>query len=320
MARSGGEAIAMTRVSVIIPVYNGAATVAEAIASALAQTRADLEVIVVDDGSTDATPAILQRFGDRIRVIRRPNGGISAARNSGVAVATGQYLAFLDCDDLWEPAMADRCAAALDAHPECVMAYTNLALIDSDGRDLGSALIGPGLDHAPELAEMLERLWPIMPSAVMVRRSAFAAAGGFSEEFRSYGFEDVIFWLRLRELGPFWFIPERLVRWRFSLFPRPLKTGWNRPDAIAVFDRILRERYGVGAERLMAGRARASRSILGYIGLRALNDGDRAAAREAFRRALTLDPWRIRNVLRYLRTFLPAALARALSGRTGAAR
>lgn len=310
----------MARVSVIIPVYNGAATVAEAIDSALAQTRADLELIVVDDGSTDATPAILARFGGRIRVIRQPNGGISAARNSGVAAASGEYLAFLDCDDIWEPAMAERASAALDAHPECVLAYSNLALIDSDGRDLGSALIGPGLDHAPELAEMLERLWPIMPSAVMARRSAFDAAGGFSEEFRSYGFEDVIFWLRLRELGPFWFIPERLVRWRFSLFPRPLKTGWNRPDAIAVFDRMLRERYGVGAERLLAGRARASRSILGYIGLRALNDGDRAAAREAFRRALTLDPWRLRNVLRYLRTFLPAALARALSGRTGAAR
>ncbi|MBE3604162.1 glycosyltransferase [bacterium] len=309
----------MIRVSAIIPVYNGAATVADAIRSALAQTFSALEIIVVDDGSTDSTPAVLEQFGDRIRVIRRPNGGISAARNQGAAAAAGEYLAFLDADDLWEPQMVERCAAALDAHPECVMAFANLALVDSDGRDLGARLIGSGFDHAPTLEEMLVRLWPIMPSAVMVRRSAYDTVGGFCEEFRSYGFEDVVFWLRLRELGAFRFVPERLVRWRFALYPRPLKEAWNRPEAVTLFDQILRERYGVSAGVMIAGRARASRSILGYIGLRALGRGDRAAAREAFRRALKLDPWRMRNLMRYLRTYLPPALARALSGRTGAA-
>jgi glycosyltransferase involved in cell wall biosynthesis len=308
----------MVRVSAIIPVYNGAATVAAAIDSALVQTYPGLEVIVVNDGSTDATADVLRRFAGRIRVVDRPNGGIAAARNTGVAAAIGEYLALLDCDDIWAPVMVQRAVATLDDNPDCMLVYTNCAVIDSDGHDLGSALVGAGVDHAPTLDEMLSRLWPIMPSAVVMRRATFDVCGGFSEEFRSYGFEDVIFWLRARERGPFHYIPECLVNWRFSLFPRPLKTAWDRPDAVAAFDRILRERYGVGARRLMAARARASRSILGYIGLRALRDGDRASARDAFRRALQINPLRVKNILRYLKTYLPLGMARALSGRTRA--
>src|ERR1700687_3488371 len=241
----------MTRVAVVIPVYNGAATIAEAIDGALAQTYPGLEVIVVNDGSTDATADVLRRYAGRVRVIDRPNGGIAAARNTGAAAATGEYLAFLDCDDIWMPAMIERAVAALDADPACVLAYTNCAVVDSDGRDLRSALIGAGVDHAPTLDEMLSRLWPIMPSAVVMRRTTFDACGGFSEEFRSYGFEDVIFWLRARELGPLHYVPERLVKWRFALFPRPLKTGWRKPEARIIFDRMLRERYSVGADRLL---------------------------------------------------------------------
>jgi glycosyltransferase involved in cell wall biosynthesis len=306
----------MARVSAIIPVYNGAATIAEAIDSALAQSYPSLEVIVVNDGSTDATAEVLRRYGERIKVIERPNSGIAVSRNIGVAAAKGEYLAFLDSDDAWVPAMIECTVAALDDNRDCVLAYTNCAVIDSDGGDLDSALIGAGVDHAPTLQEMLSRLWPIMPSAVVMRRTAYDASRGFSEEFRSYGFEDVIFWLRVREQGAFCYLPECLVKWRFSLYPTPLKIGWRTPEAPITFDRILRERYGIGADRLLAERARANRSILGYIGLRALHDGDRTSAREAFRRALQINPLRAKNILRYLRTYLPLGMVRALSGRT----
>ena len=306
----------MARVTAIVPVYNGAATIAEAIDSALAQSYRDLEVIVVNDGSTDATAEVLRRYDGRIKVIDRKNGGIAAARNTGVAASQSEYLAFLDCDDIWAPAMVERTVAALDDNRDCLLAYTNCAVIDSDGHDLRSALVGAGVDHAPTLDEMLSRLWPIMPSAVIMRRSTFDTCGGFSEEFRSYGFEDVIFWLRVREQGAFHYLPECLVKWRFSLFPSPLKTRWRKPEARITFDRILRERYGVSSDRLLAARARANRSILGYIGLRALRDGNRASAREAFRRALQMKPTRVKSILRYLKTYLPLGMARALSGRT----
>jgi glycosyltransferase involved in cell wall biosynthesis len=98
----------VTTVSVIIPAYNHARYLGEAIESALAQSHSPLEVIVVDDGSTDETAEVLTRFGDRIRTLRQRNRGPSAARNAGIAAARGDYLAFLDADDLWLPRKLER--------------------------------------------------------------------------------------------------------------------------------------------------------------------------------------------------------------------
>ena len=150
----------------------------------------------------------------------------------------------------------------------------------------------------------------------MIRRSAFEACDGFVEEFRGAGFEDAFLWLRLREQGHFLYIAEPLAAWRFSWFPRPLKVQPDKRDP-ETFARLVKQRYAVDPSRLVAARIRATRSILGYAGLRALNQGDRLAARSAFARALKLDPYRARNILRFARTFLPVWLARALSGRTG---
>ena len=95
----------MPRVDVIIPVYNSVETVAESVESALGQTFTDFEVIVVDDGSTDASAEVLSRYGARIKVLAQPNRGLSAARNAGVRLGTAEYVAFLDADDIWEPEM-----------------------------------------------------------------------------------------------------------------------------------------------------------------------------------------------------------------------
>ncbi|MGH7931959.1 MAG: glycosyltransferase family A protein [Candidatus Binataceae bacterium] len=306
----------MLTVSVIIPIFNGAATVAEAIESVLAQSYVTVELIVVNDGSTDATAAVLARYAGRIRVIDQLNGGIATARNAGVRASHGDYLAFLDCDDTWMPDMLTRAVALLDVDRACAMAYCNLAVTDSTGRPLDTTVVGPGLDHAPTLTEMLAHLWPIMPSAAVLRRTAYDACGGFSEEFRSYGYEDAYFWMLMREQGLFHYIAEPLGTWRFSLFPRPLKKGGLHVQAGRVFERLVRERYGADASPLLRSRLRASRSILGYIGLTALNAGDASAARRAFLNALLVDPLRFKNYLRLLRTFLPLGLARALSGRT----
>ena len=306
----------MARVAIIVPVYNGAETVAEAIASVLAQTYRDFELIAIDDGSTDSTPAVLRRYANSLRIITRPNGGISAARNSGLGDSSSEYVALLDCDDTWMPTMLERTVAALEGDQSCVMAYTDLAVIDSNGTPLNTSLVGPEVAHPPTLDEMFTRLWPIMPSAVVIRRPALEAIGGFAEEFRSYGFEDAYCWLRLRELGPFVYLPERLVQWRFAPYPRPLKNFAAHPESRAMFARLVRERWGRSVEPLLQSRARASRSLLGFIGLTELRNGNPQQARDAFRRALQLDPRRLKNYLRFLRTFLPPGLARVLSGRT----
>jgi glycosyltransferase involved in cell wall biosynthesis len=306
----------MIKVSAIIPVFNGSSTLGQAIESVLDQSSCGLELIVVDDGSTDSTPGIIESYGARVQQIRQANAGPAAARNAGVRNAHGEYLAFLDADDRWLPGMLDRAIVKLDCDPDCVMAYGNLFMVDSDGRSLAACLVGTEYAHAPSMEEILARMWPIMPSAALIRRSAFDACGGFVEEFRGAGFEDAFLWLRLREQGHFCYIPEALAAWRFSWFPKPLKVKPYNHDP-ATFARLVRQRYGIDPSRLVAARIRATRSILGYAGLRALQRGDRRSARRAFAGALKLDPLRARNILRFLRTFLPVRLARSLSGRTG---
>jgi GT2 family glycosyltransferase len=217
------------------------------------------------------------------------------------------------------PAMLEQTIAALETNPECVLAYTDLAVTDSDGNALETSLVGPETAHAPSFDELFTHLWPIMPSAVVIRRRVLDEIGGFAEEFRSYGYEDAWCWMRARESGPFCYIPERLVKWRFSSFPRPLKNFSYSSAARAQFAQMVQERWGRSVEPLLRSRKRASRSLLGYIGLTEMRNGNMTRAREAFHRALRFDPWRIKNYLRLFRTYLPSAVARRLGGRTARA-
>jgi len=306
-----------SKVSVIIPVFNGETTLCQAVDSVLGQGTGGLEIIIIDDGSTDSTPAIIKSYGGRVRSLFQANSGPATARNNGVKIATGEYLAFLDADDKWLPGMLARTVAVLDSDPGCVMVYGDLAMVDSEGASLGTSLVRGRHDHAPSMKEMLTRMWPIMPSGALLRRSAFEACGGFAEDFRNAGWEDAFLWLRLRARGHFHYLADGpLAIWRFSLFPAPLK---RRPSSMdrTTFARLVHQHFGVDPSPLIAARQRAPRSILGYVGLRALEQGDRSTAREAFARALQLDPYRVKNILRFTRTFLPLGVARSLTGRTG---
>lgn len=310
----------MPRVSVIIPAYNAASTIAGTVDSVVGQSIQDFEIICVDDGSTDRTRAIVEQYarncGDRVKLLEQANSGPAAARNNGARHATGEYLAFLDADDVWTAQMLERTVAVLDADPLLSLVYCNAALADSEGVALDTSLVGKSFDHPPSLHELLTRLWPIMPSAALVRRSAYDKCGGYRDELRgaSFRFEDVDFWIRMREQGPFGYIAEPLVTWRFAWFPRQLKRLPDYSKALHVFEAYLQERYGVSAAPLVDARMRAPRSILATIGLKALRDGDRPRARAAFARAIRVDPYRLKNYLRWMRTFLPHRLAQSLSG------
>ncbi|HVN64122.1 MAG TPA: glycosyltransferase family A protein [Candidatus Binataceae bacterium] len=311
----------MARVSIIIPAYNAEATIAATIESALKQSHRDLEVVCVDDGSSDRTREIAAAFAPRVRLIEQPNSGPAAARNAGARVTSGDYLAFLDADDLWEPRMLERCVTALDSNPSATLAFCNAEIADSEGARLGSVLAGRGFDHAPSLAELLSQMWPIMVSTAVMRRGAYEKCGGWSEELRgaSFRFEDTDFWIRLRGQGPFIYLNELLAVWRFALFPAQLKKLPDYSKAPHVFERSLKERYGVSAEPIVRARMRAPRSILANIGLKALRAGDRTRARAAFALAIRIDPYRLKNYMRWLRTFLPRILVIRLSGAGGRA-
>jgi glycosyltransferase involved in cell wall biosynthesis len=304
----------MSRAAVIIPVRNGATTIRRAIDSALEQENERPEVIVVDDGSTDATPRILGSYGDQIKVLRQANRGPSAARNAGAAAASpdAKYFAFLDADDVWLPNMLGKMVAKLDAASWVVLSFCDVITVDDDDREVGTNFIDEYSAHAPTMDELLTRWWPILTSAAVMRRSAFERSGGFDESFTRPGFEDPYMWLVMREQGDFAYVPQRLVRYRTT---PPVERMLKYAKGYRIFGRLVSERYGDAGQRLIRESSNAFVSAWGYAGLVALREGDKLRARRAFACALSYGPFQVRAASRWLRTFLPMSVVRALSGR-----
>jgi glycosyltransferase involved in cell wall biosynthesis len=169
-------------VSVVIPTYNRAATVVEAVESALAQTVAPAEVIVVDDGSTDGTRERLAPYAGRIVYLRQENKGVSAARNAGVGAATGELIAFLDSDDVWHPRKLEVQLHYLLEHPET--ALVGAAAFTDSGRNWPGLPEGAPPASRLRLAEIVLRS-PFPTSAVVVRKSCLDAVGDFDTGLRN---------------------------------------------------------------------------------------------------------------------------------------
>jgi glycosyltransferase involved in cell wall biosynthesis len=183
-------------VSVVIPCYNSARYRGETIESVLAQTFARVEIIVVDDGSTDATSEIAQSYP--VQYVYRTNGGISAARNTGVVHSRGKYLLFLDHDDRLLPVAIEVGVKCLEERPECAMAVGEHRYIQADGTEIGySRKHTTGRDHYEEL---LEHNFIETPCSVLHRRSALESTGLFAE--RVQGAEDYELYLRTARQSP----------------------------------------------------------------------------------------------------------------------
>jgi glycosyltransferase involved in cell wall biosynthesis len=201
----------MKTISVIIPAYNYARYLSEAIDSVFAQTYPALEVIVVDDGSTDETPAVLAAYGDRIRAIRLQNQGVSAARNTGISAARGEYVAFLDADDLWQPAKLEAQMARFDANPNFGLVYCGAESFDAEGQTLH--ILRDGIEG--RVAINILRHEPVIaaPGSNMIApRRVAEEIGGF--DTRMTGSEDWDFSYRVAARYEIGFAGEALVRYR----------------------------------------------------------------------------------------------------------
>ena len=199
-------------VSVIIPAYNSAAYIGQAIESVLAQTYAAIEVIVVDDGSTDATRDVLAPYHSQITCLRQANRGPAAARNTGLRVARGTYLLFLDSDDLLVPTSIAAKVAFLERHPQYGLVYSAWRQIDRDGRRVLGEVHPARQGHV--LAALLRREFFFFPGAALLRRECLDAVGAFDET--AYGTEDADLWIRLARAGyAFGYIDEPLFVYRF---------------------------------------------------------------------------------------------------------
>ena len=214
----------MPGVSVIMPAYNVAAYIGEAIESVIAQTFTDWELIIIDDGSPDESGAIADSYAEgdaRIRVVRQENGGLSAARNHGLRVARGELVALLDSDDLWHPSFLAAQVALLQQHPE-------IDIVTGNAWNLGGWRDGtpwrayPDPRPQPSLVEILRDEEAVFIMSV-VRRRVFDVVEGFDETLRSN--EDYHFWLR-----------AALAGFRFMRNDRPLGYYRRRDSSLSASD------------------------------------------------------------------------------------
>jgi glycosyltransferase involved in cell wall biosynthesis len=202
----------MPHVTIVIPAYNAEQWLSAALGSALAQTYADIEVVVVDDGSTDGSARVVESFADpRVRLIRQENRGLSAARNTGIRQARGSLVAFLDADDLFDPNKIEKQVRPLENEPELGVVSCGFRVIDEVGSVLGMEM--PWRDSPiVELPSLLFSC-PLLPSTLLCRRDWLVRVGMFNESQRCY--EDWEFAIRLALAGcRFGWVREPLISYR----------------------------------------------------------------------------------------------------------
>jgi glycosyltransferase involved in cell wall biosynthesis len=318
---SAADAAGPVTVSVIITTFNRSALVVEAIDSVLAQTYRDFEIIVVDDGSTDDTRAVLARYGDRIRAIHQANAGLNAARNAAVDVARGEYFALLDDDDLWEPGKLELSVRLLERYPRAAFVFSNFAILRGDRRvtrdglhtwhrdvhdwsEIFSArhsLTGAELGIAGGAADRwdvyegdiyeasLPAPW-VLPAACLVRRSCVPANLRFNAADSTCG--DWEYFARLSHHAGCVFVDTDIAvnrshedAVRLTRLPRPLQLMRRA----AMTERL----WCADAECMarIGPRVRATlRDCLLRLARAQLLTNERAAAREALSRAARLAP------------------------------
>jgi glycosyltransferase involved in cell wall biosynthesis len=210
----------MPDISVAITTYNQALWIGDALESVLRQSSKPAEVVVVDDGSTDGTPDVLDRFRGRIRTIRQKNAGVAAARNAAVLACSSDFVALLDGDDLWHPEKIRRCTELLKSYGGPSLLAHDVRLISPGGTMIGRGEIGGRLAGAGrEEATVLDCLEPLIDgnfiwttSQVVVRRSAYIDAGLSDPSFPIASDYDL--YLRLAARGPFLLASDVLTQWR----------------------------------------------------------------------------------------------------------
>ena len=198
-------------ISVIVPCRNAAATLGEALESALAQTVPPMEILVVDDRSTDESAALARSFGPRVRVLVNPGRGPGAARRWGVSEACGEYIAFVDADDTIEPTKHERQMAVLESHDPRTVVHTGSFLFWPDGSRPGYRRLG-GEKATGRCLQAVFEANPLCSASVMLRRSLIMELGNYDAEL--VGAEDYHLSLRAATCCDFVYIPEPLYRIR----------------------------------------------------------------------------------------------------------
>lgn len=305
----------MAAVSVIIPAYNAALYIVDALESVFAQTHSDFEVIAIDDGSTDETWQILKRYADRICCLRQVNGGPARARNAALRLASGTFVAFLDADDLWVPEKLSMQAGFLEEHHDVELVFSDMEEFSEDEvvrpsffatRQNAEILRRPG-----RIADAFERLlgeYLIPTSTVLVRRRVLDKVGTFDETFEAMA-EDKDLWLRIARVGGIGCLPLLLTRKR--VHASNVSRAWGSEPSLRAYIQVFTKIAGDWDSLGPKSRALVARnlgSLLLTLGNLHLSQGRRASARRDLATALRYRP-SPRAILLWLASYLPSSAA-----------
>lgn len=242
----------------MIPVYNGAEYVGEAVASVVAQAGVEVECVVVDDGSTDGSGDVAAAIDPSVKVLRTGNGGVSHARNHGAAATRHGLIAFLDADDRWDPERLAECLRALAADEDAHAVLCSMRLVDPDGDSLGH--LRAEVPPTPASMLMREISFPPSSSCILARRQTFDRIGGFEPTLSTSADWDLT--LRIAEAGRVTCVGKELVTYTvrensmssdISLMARDMRHAYQRAFARNGRDRAFRRRAWSRMFRMLAG-------------------------------------------------------------------
>ncbi|HZL34464.1 MAG TPA: glycosyltransferase [Tepidisphaeraceae bacterium] len=288
-------------ISVLMPIYNARPFLAAAMDSVLAQTFGDLELVAVDDGSTDGSLEMLRKYeaaDPRVRVISRPNTGIVGALSDGLAACRADFIARMDGDDTCSPDRFAKQAAYLNEHTECVAVGCQVLLTDETGSPI-CIKKDTLFSHEEIDAAHLSNGWPLTHGALMMRREAVLRVGGYREQYK--WLEDLDLFLRLAEIGKLANLPEVLYRYR----QHPGSICWTRQGEQLIIRQALyvdtRKRRGLPEQSMSLPPAQAtyaSSEVRRIWAWWALAEGNISTARRLALKVFTsrpasLNSWRL---------------------------
>ncbi len=297
----------MPRVSVVIPTYNCERFLGRTIDSALRQTYRDFEIIVVDDGSTDGTQALVAGYGEAVHYVYQPNQGASAARNAALSNASGEFVAYLDADDLWTPEKLARQVEYLDAYPACGFVHTEVSVIDEQDKVLYARFNQETDRLVPQgrcVRDVLLRSH-IQTLTVLERRTAFDRAGKF--DLRLPVAQDYLHWIFVvlhgYEVG---YLPEPLGQYRWRAGSLMSSERRLLGDFVKIYEIILTE-YGLeqsqGAEimQLVQAQLYSTQRQLAYLERRECSS---AIARQRLCSLIRQWPFQLELYLDFAKTYV----------------
>lgn len=283
----------------MIPAYGAERFLAATLDSVAAQTYRDYEIVVVDDGSPDETKAAadawLARTGAPGKCVRRPNGRIAAARNTGLREASGELIALLDHDDFWTADKLEKTVAEFDRHPGTVLVGHHLD-VTADGRTIRRERKGPAVRNMYDHLLFVRNC--VSPTAAVFRRDKALGIGGFREDPRFNTVEDYDFWLRLSRTGPFRFLDEALGSYTVVAGSASRKVEYHHSNLEALLLDHFASRLGpapgpIGRLLMRRRLSYVYRSAAGAL----LEPGADAALRGSYvRRMLSAWPFDARNL------------------------